>query len=211
MHHRIGAAQRCTLLVVQLICVVTLVKCSPPNLIDASRIPPASDQFQVASTMQSMRREADQSAVAEANVTQDVAASANQRLDDDANDVNEQRSITIRLEDLHDFLQEFMKDDAMEQDNSLGRQSGDARAFITDLLFNEKLIRRVKKFTEKYIFNVGSASSTLNSVIPSAGRVFFFKGQARQWLLLPQIIWHFCGLSGPHLTFVDIFCIHRPF
>lgn len=176
MHTQIRNAQWCILVAVHVICVVSLVHCSPSNLIDASRVPPVSDNSQAASTIQSIYKDADRSAAIETGVTPELAPSADEQSADNANDVNEQRSITIRLEDLQDFLKEFMKDDAKEKENALERQTGEARAFINDILFNEKFIRRVKKFTEKYIFDAGSASSTLNSVIPSAGRVFFFKG-----------------------------------
>lgn len=88
------------------------------------------------------------------------------------------RSVTIRLKDLHNFLKEFMiESDHDSKENTLQKRSIDQRAFITDLLFNENFINRVKKFTEKYIFQAASGSA-FNNVIPSAGRVFFFKGKS---------------------------------
>lgn len=172
MHPQIGNIQRCILIAVHVICIVTLVQCSPSNLIDTSSESTTNGNFHVISTSASIETNV-------SNVTNEVAESITDDLRpvDNENYVNEQKSITIRLEDLHDFLKEFMKDNAKDQENSLEQQSGDARAFITDILFNEKFIRRVKKFTEKYIFNVGSASSSLDSIVPSAGRVFFFKGK----------------------------------
>lgn len=191
MNARSWNSQRCILIVVQLICVVSLVNCSPPNLIDSSRVPSpsaADDNSPVVATIQSIRKDAEvaiqQSGVNElgVNATQESFV-ASARANDDFDDANEQKSITIRLEDVHELLKELMQNDAdakANTENSLEKQSGEERAYITDLLFDPKFVRRLKKFTKKYIFDAGSASSSLSNVIPSAGRVFFFKGEFRE-------------------------------
>lgn len=163
-------------IVVQLICVVSLVNCSPPNLIDPSRVPPSTDTIQVVSTIQSIRKDAGQLRQIETHLTPDPPNTTSNEPNIESNGVNEERSITVRLDDLQELLKELMKVDAKDMDNSVEKRAESERAFITDLLFNEKFIRRVKKFTEKYIFQAGSASSALNNAIPSDGRVFFFKG-----------------------------------
>lgn len=106
---------------------------------------------------------------------------------DNENSKNDERSISIRLRDVQNLLAEFLKENKEEEegrrndDNGsvlVKRSTDEQRAYITDLLFNEKLINRVKKFTEKYIFEAasGSAGTALNNVIPGGGRVFLFKG-----------------------------------
>lgn len=89
---------------------------------------------------------------------------------------NEERGLTIRLRDVQNLLIELLKDEQNTDNGLVKRSTNDQqRAFITDILFNENFVNRVKKFTEKYIFQAASGSS-LDNVIPSAGRVFFFKG-----------------------------------
>lgn len=188
MYARFWNAQQCMSIVMQLICIVSLVNCSPPNLIDPSRVPPSAGTIQVVSTIQSIRKDAEQLRQIETNLTQVQSNTTRNEPNVEANGVNEQRSITIRLDDLQELLTELMKVDAKDMDNSVEKRAESERAFITDLLFNEKFIRRVKKFTEKYIFQAGSASSALNNAIPSDGRVFFFKGDIFFEILSSQLL-----------------------
>lgn len=86
-------------------------------------------------------------------------------------------SITIRLKDVQNMLEDFLNEEKLEaNDGPLQKRSTDQRAYVTDLLFNDKFVKRVKKFTEKYIFQAASGSA-LNHVLPTAGRVFLFKGK----------------------------------
>lgn len=92
------------------------------------------------------------------------------------NDANEEQSITIRLQDVRNLLTEFLQEENNKAKGSIVKRSTDGqRAFITDVLLNEEFINRVKKFTEKYIFQAGSGS-TYQSVLPHTGRFFLFKG-----------------------------------
>lgn len=92
------------------------------------------------------------------------------------NDADEERSITIRLQGVRNLLTAFLQEENNNAKGSIVKRSADSqRAFITDLLLNEEFINRVKKFTEKYIFQAGSGSAFQN-VLPHAGRFFLFKG-----------------------------------
>lgn len=92
------------------------------------------------------------------------------------NDANDERRITIRLQDVRNLLTEYLQEENNKAKGSIVKRSADGqRAFITDLLLNEEFMDRVKKFTEKYIFEAGSGSS-YQSVVPHTGRLFLFKG-----------------------------------
>lgn len=97
---------------------------------------------------------------------------------DDQRELSEVRSLNLNLEELQNVLWEYLVVESLENLNGKGtiqKRSAEQRAFITDLLFNEKLINRVKAFTEKYIFQAASGSS-FQDVLPAGGRLFLFKG-----------------------------------
>lgn len=92
------------------------------------------------------------------------------------NDSNEERSITIPLQDIRNLLTEYFQQENNKAKGSIVKRSADGqRAFITDLLLNEEFIDRVKQFTQKYIFQAESGSE-YQSVVPHTGRFFLFKG-----------------------------------
>lgn len=87
----------------------------------------------------------------------------------------EKRSIRISFEDLENLAWAFVGDAFRTGNGAIQKRSIDQRALLTDLFFNQDIIGRVKKFTEKYIFQAASASS-FKDLLPTSGRLFLFKG-----------------------------------
>lgn len=106
------------------------------------------------------------------NNRNDVNGESEERITNDAND---ERSITIRLQDVQNLLTEYLQEENNKAKGSIVKRSADGQRFISDLLLNDEFINRVKKFTEKYIFQAGSGSA-YQSLIPHTGRLFLFKG-----------------------------------
>lgn len=95
----------------------------------------------------------------------------------DKNAASEKRSIRISFEDLEDLAWAFVGDAFRSGNGAIQKRSIDQRALLTDLFFNQDIIGRVKKFTEKYIFQAASASS-FKDLLPTSGRLFLFKGMS---------------------------------
>lgn len=113
-------------------------------------------------------------------------AQINRRIDSDVDNLDDKtedekerrelRSIDLSLQKLQEMTMDFLAIIGQSNDGTIQKRSiNEQRAFITDLLFNEKVINRVKKFTEKYIFQAASGSS-LQDLVPAGGRLFLFKG-----------------------------------
>lgn len=81
----------------------------------------------------------------------------------------QKRSISIRLRDLQKFISQLI-DNVAEND-----ESSNGRAMSTNLLFNDKVIERIRGFVESYFD--GSAAGAAQS----NGRVFLFKGETGSW------------------------------
>lgn len=113
------------------------------------------------------------------------AVEAERRTDTDAmterkdeSDTEAIRSIDHSIKELREMTMDFL---AIIRQNGIQKRSTDQqRNFITDYLLSDQVINRVKKFTEKYIFQTGG-SSALQSIVPAGGRLFFFKGMTN-WL-----------------------------
>lgn len=84
------------------------------------------------------------------------------------------QSLIVSLRELRNLVSDFMAIESELREGSIQKRSADGRA-ITDYLFNSKLIGRVQKFAEKYIFPVAQ-SAALQSLVPTGARLFLFKG-----------------------------------
>lgn len=93
-------------------------------------------------------------------------------------DDSEQRSFSIRLRDLQSFISHLVDDEQMKIENDAISTVGSSnrRALSTNLLFNDQIIERVKRFAERYIFHDAAANA-----LKTSGRVFLFKG-LHQWI-----------------------------
>lgn len=91
----------------------------------------------------------------------------------DENDTEAIRNINHSIQELREMTIDFLS--IIKQNGIQKRSTDQQRNFITDYLLSDQVINRVKKFTEKYIFQTGS-SSALQSIVPAGGRLFFFKG-----------------------------------
>lgn len=93
---------------------------------------------------------------------------------EESNDEEAFRSINHSIQELQEMTTDFLA--IIKQNSGIQKRSTDQqRNFITDYLFNDQVINRVKKFTEKYIFQAASGSAIQN-IVPAGGRLFFFKG-----------------------------------
>lgn len=109
------------------------------------------------------------------------AVEADRRIDNDEttdekkdeNDTQAIRSINHSIQELRDMTMDFLS--IIKQNGIQKRSTDQQRNFITDYLLSDQVINRVKKFTEKYIFQTGS-SSAFQNIVPAGGRLFFFKG-----------------------------------
>lgn len=91
------------------------------------------------------------------------------------------RSINHSIQELQEMTLDFLT--IIKQNNGIQKRAADQqRNFITDYLFNDEVINRVKKFTEKYIFQAASGSA-LQNIVPAGGRLFFFKGMSNLALI----------------------------
>lgn len=79
----------------------------------------------------------------------------------------QKRSISIRLKDLQKFISQLI-DNVAETD-----ESSNGRAMSTNLLFNDKVIERIRRFIENYLFDGSSSTNAMQST----GRVFLLKGE----------------------------------
>lgn len=96
------------------------------------------------------------------------------RENEESNDKQALRSINHSIQELQEMTMDFLA--IIKQNSGIQKRSADQqRNFITDYLFNDQVINRVKKFTEKYIFQAASGSA-LQNIVPVGGRLFFFKG-----------------------------------
>ena len=91
----------------------------------------------------------------------------------DESDTEALRSINHGIQELREMTLDFLT--IIKQNGIQKRSTDQQRNFITDYLLSDQVINRVKKFTEKYIFQTGS-SSALQNIVPAGGRLFFFKG-----------------------------------
>lgn len=90
---------------------------------------------------------------------------------------SESRSIELNLRELQNLLSDLMiVDSQMRNGVPIQKRSIDVRSFITDLLFDGKLLNRIQKFTEKYFL----PTAALKSLVPSGARLFLFKGKMPQ-------------------------------
>lgn len=115
--------------------------------------------------LESIKSESMAIAEAERRINTDEAEKTNER--------EAMRSINDSIQELQEMTMDFL---AIIKQNGIQKRSVDQqRNFITDYLFNDQVINRVKKFTEKYIFQAASGSA-LQNIVPAGGRLFFFKG-----------------------------------
>lgn len=89
-------------------------------------------------------------------------------------DGGQQRSFSIRLRDLQNFIGHLVDNEQMKIENDAIATVGqipNRRALSTNLLFNEQIVERVRRFAERYIFQDAAANA-----MQTSGRVFLFKG-----------------------------------
>lgn len=99
----------------------------------------------------------------------------------DQNERIEKRSINIRFDDLERLAWLFVREVSRSGNGAIQKRSTEPRA-LTDLIFGSDVLKRVKKFTEKYIFEAAGASA-LKDILPNSGRLFLFKGMIDYRLL----------------------------
>lgn len=89
-------------------------------------------------------------------------------------DDGQQRSFSIRLRDLQNFIGHLVDNEQMKMENDAIATVGqmpNRRALSTNFLFNDQIVERVKRFAERYIFQDAAANA-----LQTSGRVFLFKG-----------------------------------
>lgn len=96
---------------------------------------------------------------------------------------NSMRSFSIRLRDLQSFIGNLIDDEQLKLENDAIATAGmtNRRALSTNLLFNDQIIERVKKFAERFIFQDAASNA-----VQSSGKVFLFKGWSC-FFIPPQI------------------------
>lgn len=109
-------------------------------------------------------------------VTEQVAKGQQRKL--------QKRSVSIRLRDLQQFISQLIDNVAENADSS------DGRAMSANVLFNERIVERIRRFIEGYIFD-GSAPSAMQS----NGRVFLFKGKWKELANCDSRPWHVIELT----------------
>lgn len=82
--------------------------------------------------------------------------------------------IVINLRALRNLVTDFMEIESDFREGAIQKRAADGRA-ITDYLFDGRIIGRIQKFVEKYIFPVAQ-SEALQSLVPTGARLFLFKG-----------------------------------
>lgn len=87
-------------------------------------------------------------------------------------DDGQQRSFSIRLRDLQGFIGQLVDNEQRKMENDAITTVGsmpNRRSMSTNLLFNDQILERVRRFAERYFFREGALSTS--------GRVFLFKGE----------------------------------
>lgn len=128
------------------------------------------------------------------HVTHDIRQTNTRPDAADEFDDGQQRSFSIRLRDLQNFIGQLVDDEQMKMENDAIATVGmpNRRALTTNLLFNDQIIERVKRFTERYIFQEGTANA-----LQTSGRVFLFKG-LHQYMNIRRIMSEMNSIFSPN-------------
>lgn len=90
-------------------------------------------------------------------------------------DDGQQRSFSIRLRDLQGFIGQLVDDEQMKMEKDAIATVGsmpNRRSMSANLLFNDQILDRVRRFAERYFFQEGAVNA-----LSTSGRVFLFKGE----------------------------------
>lgn len=92
---------------------------------------------------------------------------------------SEVRSINASFRELQNLVSDFMAIESSFRDGAIQKRSADGRAF-TDYLLDGKLIGRIQKFAEKWVFPMAKTATqavALQNLVPAGARLFLFKGK----------------------------------
>lgn len=118
-------------------------------------------------------------------LTPSAIAPIDKPIDKRENENRQDRSNQL-VADLEDLMWAIVRDDIRNGNGAIQKRSVEPRG-ITDLLFNQDVISRVKKFTEKYIFQAAGASA-FKDILPNSGRLFLFKGKMSNEIHLTNLL-----------------------